>query len=70
MSCRPFYDFSVLMTLVEGAYGRNGYTADANWAEGGEKTRDTDYVTERSQARESKKGCNRMLVQPHKSSSI
>lgn len=30
----------ILMTLVEGAYGRNGDTVDANLAEGGERTRD------------------------------
>lgn len=40
----------MLMTLVEGAQGRNGETADANWAEGGEKTRDRGYVTELRQA--------------------
>lgn len=38
------------MTPVEGAYGRNGDTADANRAEGGEKTRDRGDVTELRQA--------------------
>ncbi len=38
----------MLMTPVVGAYGRNGDTADANWAEGGVKARDSAYVTERT----------------------
>ncbi|TNN56016.1 hypothetical protein EYF80_033732 [Liparis tanakae] len=38
------------MTPVEGAYGRNGDTADANRAEGGGKTRDRGDVTELRQA--------------------
>lgn len=42
----------MLMTLVEGAYGRNGDTADVNWTEGGEKARDRDLRHSVKSARE------------------
>lgn len=52
----------MLMTRVEGAYGRNGDSANANWAEGGEKTRDRGDVTERCQGNGNTGDNNRMLL--------